>query len=343
MPVTSGFAQYKGGYLQQEKVPVEPDREWIAKRASVSANSGIVSPKDQEVPETRHFAKFDVHKHLDIKSEGQTNPSILIYGARGTGKTHILKHLLTEFQKKKHFDKGYLFSNTAALQPKVYDFLPPENIHKGFRQDIIERIWAEQEKDAMTKKKNNQEKKIKRIVMIFDDIISTKEIANSPVLDKLYTEGRHIWICPIILSQVVGTLNGPKSLIRTNADLVIAFYAGNQYDRDLMTERYLSIRHKKIGEQVFRKLTEDKYNSIVIVNKHQSYSKDYPDYVYQLRAPEKIPSFMIGNKLEAEETSKLTAYGYGSQVPAFTIDVDTDFTMGDELVLAGGATAGRYF
>ena len=261
------------------------------------------------VPEAPMFKEFDPWKHMELTDPASSNPSIIIFGPRGSGKTHIMKHLIYTMQKKKHFDKAYLFSNTAQLQHGVYDFIPKNNQHIGFKEDIIAKLIDEQRQDVMTKKANKKEKNIKRILVVLDDVIDDNKTRHSRILNQLYTQGRHLYIVPIMLSQQIGE-NGIAPTIRVNSDLVIGFNAGAQYDRELMSERYLSLIHKKAGEQVYNNLTNERYSCIAIYNKGICSARAYQDYVYRYKAPQEVPSFSIGSQLETEkETRKLVKFG----------------------------------
>lgn len=321
-----GYSGYSGDY---ENVPREEESARNSYLGSMSIKDGTgikIGGSLYSLPNAEDFEDFDPWKHMDLKSKSFSNPAIAIYGARGTGKTKIMKHLIHTLQSKKHFDKGFLFSNTAHLQPGTYDFIPKTNQHVGFKEDVIAKIIAEQMQDVQTKKKNKQEKAIKRILLIFDDVINDHRIRHSPILNQLYTQGRHMYLCPCILTQEIGGAGGIPPTIRNNCDLVIGFNAGNQYDRDLMTERYLSLIHKKVGEHVYKDITSEIYRAIAIHFRAHGNSRKYQDYVYKYKAPEKDSVFTIGERLEDATKSTVKTFGgpgkFGAGLPTIKVALD---------------------
>ena len=175
-----------------------------------------------------NFKEFEPGSVQEFMKDGKGFSGI-IYGKRGTGKTHMLKHFL--YENKKLFDECYLFSETAHLQPKEYNFLPKHHIYRGYDESKLNDIYDKQEKDVQEKLANKKEKYIKDIVIIFDDVISNEKIRHSQAFNGLYTKGRHYHITPIILTQSIGGQNSVPKIVRDNCDIVMGFNAANQVDR----------------------------------------------------------------------------------------------------------------
>lgn len=231
----------------------------------------------------------------------------IIYGRRGTGKTTLLKDFI--YHNRKMWDKAYLFSQTAKMQPENYYWVPEHRIYDQYDDSALMSIIADQKKDVESKKKNDQDDAIENILIVFDDIISEEKIRHSAAFNMLFTLGRHYYITPIVLTQSVGGANGIPKVVRDNVDVVVGFFAHNQYDRELLVERYLSILHKKIGDEIYRNITSQPYTAIVAVVGEPNI-RTYEDYVYSYRAPVKTPKFMIGKaiSLSKREVSTLTDY-----------------------------------
>lgn len=347
--------------------PQSIDDDDALDRESIAYEHSNYVPTSDQLSATG-FQNFDPWKHMRLTEDGYMTPSVLIYGPRGSGKTQIMKHYLSTLHlkgKKNHYDEGYLFSNTAKLQPQTYDFLPSQNIYNGFNEKVIEDIFNKQLIDVSQKKKllmekikNEKEQQgfkgrsypdnssakptgkgteektekgkahkpvFKKIVIILDDVISDPKVRSSTILKRLFTEGRHIMISPIALSQEIGGLDSFRPVLRTNTDLILSFAAGNEKDREMISSRYLSKINKKIGSQVLQNITDEMYSSCAIFYNNYANSHSYQDYVYKYRAPHTIPPFFIGRKLDAKEPDVKTGgkglIQFNVQVPKYSSSV----------------------
>lgn len=233
--------------------------------------------------------------------------AVIIYGRRRTGKSTAMKHFV--YENKKLWDEVYLFSETAYLQPDLFDFVPEDNQFDGFNVEKLEQLLAEQEYDVDQKLKNGQEKKIKHLLFLFDDVISNPKIRKCPAFNGLFTKGRHIRCSVIVLTQSIGGQNGIPKLVRDNVDLCISFFPHNAIDRESMVERYLSIKDKKIGDLVLKNITFEEYTAIAVLLAKNG--KEYEDYVYKYKAPLKTPKFMIGSKCIKKVSDKLPVLDKG--------------------------------
>ena len=244
---------------------------------------------------------FDLFRDSRIKEKGYECPSIIIYGPRGSGKTFLCSDLI--YKMRDNFDLIYLFSNTAKLQKNVFDFIP--NKIEGYDEDVLQEIVTKQKNQVQLSHSTGCD--IKKIIVVFDDVISNNKIRNSPILNDLYVSGRHLRITPILLSQSIGGKSGIPIVIRDNSDMVFSFYPSTIYDKKLIYERYLSMKDLKEAYQLIEDLTHERFSVMAIMNNKICQSRNYTDYVYSYKA-DKIKEFKIGSNEEvsAKTTKKVT-------------------------------------
>ena len=180
------------------------------------------------------------------------------------------------------------------FQPDIFEFAPEENRFDDFDLSVLSTIVNNQAEDVKQKLKNKQENKIKNIMIVLDDMISDDRIRTSPVFNSIFTMGRHLRISSIILSQEVGGKYGVNRVCRNNCDMVLSFYLPNENDREMIIDQYLSTQSNKIGSVVFSLLTAGDHQAIVILPRRNK--RNYPDFCYYYKAPEKTESFFVGKK-----------------------------------------------
>lgn len=223
--------------------------------------------------------------------------AILMCSQRRAGKTHLCKHLL--YFVKNRFDHAYLFSKTAFLQEDAYDFIPEQNKVAGFDYQRLADIVQNQKKlkEYNLKLPKDQRKNIE-VLIILDDVIADKAVRAGPggaVINELFTNGRHCNISIICISQSISTRYGFSGAVRENCDVAIAFMIQDQYSRETFCEKYLSIESKKAGMILLNSITcaDDPFTAIVADKSIQNI-RSYKDYVFKIKAPEKLKNFKIG-------------------------------------------------
>jgi len=233
----------------------------------------------------------NVHESLkdfdpDILPE---NFSAIFYGARRQGKTFLLKHLLSLI--KDRFDMVIVFSKTAELYKKTdFSYVPEKNFINGFDDKMIEAILDHRYNTILRNKanKSSDQKKLERLLFIFDDIICEPHITNHPTLKKLWVLGRHSLVNCIILSQHT---SGICPTIRRNCDFIVVFYPESSDTRETVSKEYLSLKNWQFGSELLKKATSDEFMSIVIMRDPSA--REYSDKVFKFIAPKKQTNFSI--------------------------------------------------
>jgi hypothetical protein len=206
-----------------------------------------------------HIKRFFEHQMVK-------NPSILMMGKRGNGKSWICRSLLRYLSK---IPCGIVIAPTekVAEEPFYEEFVPNSYIYYEFSPKIIEKLLDRQ--GAMIEKmksgKNAGKKIDPRTFILMDDCLSQKKSwINDTTTHELLFNGRHYQITYILTSQ---TTMGVSSELRNNFDYVFILASDNHADMKKihlhyagMFPTYDSFRH------TFSKLTED-FCCMVVVNR----------------------------------------------------------------------------
>lgn len=176
----------------------------------------------------------------------------LIIAPSNSGKTVLLIDILSKIHQE--YDKMFFFSRTMRLQP-VYDFVPRYMIHDDFDEDVIAEIW-DQQTDA-----HKQDKPLDKILIVLDDIIISEAYRKSKILQEIAVSGRHLNIVVILISQDMTSI---RPIIRKNAFMVFAFQLASKKEREKLIDQFLSVESNRSGDILYRKITDQKYQAIVI-------------------------------------------------------------------------------
>ncbi len=245
-------------------------------------------------PDAKDFKPYDPKKSVEDFH------TVIVFGSRGTGKTHLLLNFLNEIKDK--YTSVHVFSKSCRVQripgksELLWGFVPEKNRHNTFDIAALEEIHRMQEEYAI-----NQETSPDSFpLIIMDDIIGDPRTRSCELLNDIFTLGRHYKYGGIFfLSQLCSGRDGINKCLRDNADIVICFKVAQEYNRELIASQWLSTISLKLGRYVLKTLTNEKYQAIVISVRDKN-EQDLPsatriqDYVCTYKAPKTLPSFKIG-------------------------------------------------
>jgi len=239
----------------------------------------------------------EINKITSLPYDPTTLPenfSMIIYGRRRSGKTFQLRHMVNSI--KKRFTDVYLFSDTADLQDEDYDYIPSENRIKGLDEKKMQEIIQKQ-REIIEYNKQRKDKVKSKPLIILDDIISDPQVRKSPVLNSLYTLGRHIECSVITLTQEIGGKYGVPRVLRSNCDCIVGFFAHSEIDRKMICQQYASVTEggSREGSLYFKKIASSPYTSAVF-DLQNIQARKYEDYIYYYKVPNTKPKFLIGKK-----------------------------------------------
>ena len=226
--------------------------------------------------------------------------SCVFFGARRTGKTFLIEEIIYKLHTEggRNWDAVFLFSDTALVNRQQYKWVPPIFKFEGVDEETISAIFKRQE-DMNLKDSEGGPGKENHVLIIADDVISDPRIRHSPVINKMYTAGRHYRLDVVILSQSIGGASGLPPVVRMNADAVVIFRPRSTRDRELIAEWFLGIVDSdfsgtKLGRAFMKIVTQADFTAMVVDLAKQNVS-NLTDYVFTYKAAEEgVPAFRLG-------------------------------------------------
>jgi len=205
---------------------------------------------------------------------------IAIIAPTGCGKSILLRDILSKIHK--HYDNIYLMCPTAKMQD-CYNYFPDENIIDHFDEQLLENVYEEQKNSI---KKN---KKMKKPLIILDDIIGEPEYDKSIMLNKIATAGRPSNLTVILLCQYFSKI---KQLHRTNLRAFIGFDIDNSDELEKFTRSFMCSFNKRTGRLLYKKITKEKKYQCCVVLIHKNFSEVH-EKVRKYTAVFDVPHFKI--------------------------------------------------
>lgn len=165
------------------------------------------------------------------------NPFIIVAGARGSGKSIMVRDIVHQF----HLDgvpRCVIFSQTEGASGFFSNFVPGIFIHTPVTISDITAMWEAQQELAMKKRIGQipAETDI-RLVIVADDCAYNKKIIGCNALRNLTMNGRHSDAILIMTLQYVYDLNGA---MRDSADIAVFMNDGSKKARVRIYESFAS-------------------------------------------------------------------------------------------------------
>ena len=233
---------------------------------------------------------------------------IIFYGIRRSGKTVMLRYLLSELENRLQEHKIYLFSSTAEISPEQYDFVPPKAKFPNVSElefDLGEIVGKQ--KAAIKNYHEGKGDEPEPILIVLDDCVSENIVRHSPSLNTLAVSGRHINMSVVILSQVVTGSGSVPPIIRTQADTIfVVANPRSEVERKLIAEQYLTAENtyggKQKGLSVLGAATSTQYRALVITTTDSS-ARRHVEYLYTYGpVPERV-EIQLGTEEQWAESS----------------------------------------
>ena len=184
---------------------------------------------------------------------------ILVCGRSGSGKTNAVVNMLeNDLLLKGYFNEVYMMTDTNPDQTLIKDLrLKKENIISDFTEEDVKKILNENEKIIEQKGFN----KSKRILLIFDDILSNQKFLKSKTATKLASANRHYNVSYIFCTQYFKKV---PPVIRTNARYYILFPSSMSETEKLSEELCPAKMSKKQFIKYYQHATKDRYSFMSI-------------------------------------------------------------------------------
>jgi hypothetical protein len=161
--------------------------------------------------------------------EDLTNPLIILYGKRRSGKTTLLENLLKQIYNK--YDLVIGITNTPSSKSIFEKYMSAKCIYPGL-DDKKSRRMLKLIIDHQIKNNTN------KILLIMDDIIDVENKQhNTKTINYISVNGRHLNMSVIITTQHTSSI---EPIVRKNADLAFIFYSIDRDVKDIYLKHYFS-------------------------------------------------------------------------------------------------------
>lgn len=233
----------------------------------------------------------------------QGPPTILIIGARNTGKTYLLSDLLYHFRK---IPVGLFFTGSEASAENFAKFFPKSFIYDEVDISKIENIVKKQRE---LRKKNTEGDYSS--LLLFDDCGYDKKTINNKIIKGVFCNGRN-W--KILLVMTIQYCKDIPPDFRSNVDYVFLLREPIYEVRKKLWKEYAGIIPKfEIFNEIMNACTEDR--GALVIDKTTT-SNNLEDNIFWYRARSPLKNFKIGSK----ELWEFHKQNYNSDEDTNTLD-----------------------
>ena len=221
----------------------------------------------------------------------QGTHTVVMIGARGAGKSFIIKDLL---YNHRDIPIGTVISPTESANTFFSNHIPSVLIHDEYTPELMNNVVSRQ---RLMMKKVNKDISIygksdidPRAFLIMDDCLYDSTWTKDPNIRYIFQNGRHVKLLFVLTMQYPLGI-GPN--LRTNIDFVFILRETDYSNRKRIFENYAGC----IGSfELFNKLLDsmtENYECMVIAKSVRSNKLE--DQIYWFKAPER-PTFTLGSR-----------------------------------------------
>ena len=194
---------------------------------------------------------------------------------RNSGKSVLLKHLVE--LEKDQFDKIFVICPTESINRFYKDIVDERHIFDSYSE-----AWTDKLIDKLTEaNKDTPKDELKKVLLIFDDILSDIDFHQSPAMKKIFTRGRHIGLSVVATAQYLYQL---PPICRCNSDFVLVGSMNNQSKNLLCDEFLAGSLDRKQFINLYNKATTS--YSFLLINNNNVKDNDDIDQIYgTIKAP----------------------------------------------------------
>ena len=209
-------------------------------------------------------SKFEVVPKIPMRS--------LILAPSGGGKTVLIQNLIMNIYKG-CFNRIFIFSPSINVdytwQPvkkyiqeemKVFESDKEKIYFDKFDVAELSKIIDTQHKIIQYLKKNDR-KSLFSILVIIDDFADNHTVSHHPLINSLFTRGRHNSISTIVSTQKFRAIS---NIIRVNATELYVFRLRNYADLESFIEEVSAIYPKKTILEIYNMATDEPYSFLYV-------------------------------------------------------------------------------
>lgn len=200
-------------------------------------------------------------------------------GKTGTGKSFLLKDILSHIYTK--YKRGIVCSQSEVVNKFYQKFMPISWIYHDHNTSLLQNIFNSQEYYMVKKGKK------RNFFIIYDDMIATSKLwSKEPIVNKLFTLGRHYNLGFFLLSQYT---NAVPPYAKNNIDYVFILQQQNYEEKYRLYKEYGSIfQSKKDFYLALDQITD--HNGCLVINNTVKSNK-IEDKVFYYKANSISPIF----------------------------------------------------
>jgi GTPase SAR1 family protein len=233
-----------------------------------------------------------------FKYEFVNNPSIVMIGRRGCGKSWMTRSIMYELYNNNQIDEFIVIAPSDKMRNFYAEFLP--TVHYEYKSEIIQEILQVQKKRFETYR--SDQSKVKKVMVIFDDVFWQKgSLMKDSNLQELLFNNRQYKISYVLSMQFS---IGIRPELRSNFDYIFLFMDDSISNIKRLYDHYTGTLAGTfdIFRQTFQNLTMN-YGSMVIINRGNT--KCYTDKIFQCKSKDIVDKYKLPSvKLEYDEEIK---------------------------------------
>ncbi len=225
-------------------------------------------------------------KQFNPKEQMNSDSTVLALGKRGTGKSTLMRNILSAVQDK--LDFGLAMSPTEESTGSLGGFVPRSCVYNHFSGAALD-VMLEIQRKAIKKKGKEA---CRNMYLILDDCAYDKKVMKGANMRELFMNGRHRNMFHMSTFQYM--MDVPCD-IRGNVDFVFALNDNNMSNRKKLYDYFFGVFESfQDFDKVMKELTKN-FCAIVIDNRKGG--SDITECVYWYKADPNLPEFKLGNQV----------------------------------------------
>jgi hypothetical protein len=235
-------------------------------------------------------------QEYDPETQLKVTYTVILFGARGTGKTVMMRHLLRAVAHK--LDLAVAFIPTSDTRKEFEEHIPRCFVYPEFNLTSFQRILKAQHSlneiadEAETRHESDGSSipfKVRNVGIIMDDCMFQKKCVKSEEMRWLFMNGRHDKLFHMNAAQYL--MDIPMD-IRANTDVVVAFPTSNPQLITRLRENLLMCFDK--DEDLLQVFQHGIKEHEALVFDRRAYEERKP-YLFYCKAEWPTPPFRVGN------------------------------------------------
>lgn len=144
--------------------------------------------------------------------------TITLVAKRKSGKSYLLRHIVKYYAH--NYSKIFVCCPTEELRPFYSSFIPENCIFDTYTEEWGSELLIRLKQSN----KGTNEKNMKRVLLILDDLVSDFDFHNSKSIETIYSRGRHLGLTMVLTTQYLKNIS---PLIRSNSDYIMVGQQNN--------------------------------------------------------------------------------------------------------------------